>query len=352
MSRLFLDGTKLMYHLEELNSWKMGQAIAPLHVELSLSSACNQRCTLCCVDHLGHPGHLLPEKVIKKLPLELKHAGVKSLLLAGEGEPLVHPQVASFTKEAFDCGIDVALNSNAVLFTQEKMENMLPYLEWARFTFQAGDEETYQRIHRGQQGDFKKACLNLENAVTFKRKHNLKVTLGVQQILLPENIKTVYQTAKLAKELGVDYFVVKRFSKHPKNTYNVPDDFYLGALEEFDRCQELKSESFNPIVRWNNFTQDCCRKYKECIGLPFIVQILATGKIYPCSMFFHEKDYCYGDLNELRFSEIIFSSKAKIIQDKIQKTQDVSKCMSYCRHHSVNQFLWQFKDIPEHVEFI
>jgi len=352
MEKLFLDGTKLKYHLKELSLWQKSQLKGPLHVEISLTSGCNQRCILCCVDHLGHKSVMLSDELLKRLPRELKMAGVKSVLLAGEGEPLLHKKAALFIDDLYTEGIDVALNSNAVLLNEDFCEKSLEKLEWARFTLQAGNLKTYNEIHRPKETDFHTACFNIQKAVSLKKDKKLKVTLGIQQILLPENLAHVYETAKLAKELGVDYFVVKRFSKHPKNSYDVPDDFYLNATSEFEKCQSLKDKKFEPIVRWNNFTQDCHRNYKKCLGLPFITQILATGKIYPCSLFFHEEDYCYGDLNKESFQELIKSKQTLSIQEKIKENQDVHKCMSYCRHHSVNQFLWQFHESPEHLNFI
>ena len=57
------------------------------------------------------------------------------------------------------------------------------------------------------------------------------------------------------------------------------------------------------------------------------------------------------------------SKRAKEIIQNIEKNYDVNNCMTYCRHHSTNCYLWDIKrgkrniptnsDFkPEHVNFI
>ena len=91
----------------------------------------------------------------------------------------------------------------------------------------------------------------------------------------------------------------------------------------------VENEEFKVLVRWKNFTADCNRNYKKCVGTPFITQVLADGGVYPCSQFFKDPDYMYGSLHEKSFSDIIFGNKAKQVSRKIEEEVDVSKCISY-----------------------
>lgn len=352
MSELFLDGSKLLHHLPTVEKWQKGERIFPIHAEISPTSGCNQRCNLCYVDYLGHKAGFLEESIMNSLMDEFGKLGVKSVLLAGEGEPTANKGIVSMIQRAGRNGVDMAINSNAVLLNKEMSEAIMPDLMWARFTFQAADPQIYQAIHKGHRTDYERATKNVQDAVKVKRDKKLKVTLGTQQILINENYKNIYDTAKLSKDLGVDYYVVKRFSKHPNNTYDVPEDMYLQSMEELKRVEELSDDKFKVIVRWNNFTQDCNRIYKKCIGTPFITQILANGKIYPCSQFFKDETYAYGDLHNNSFEEIFTSGKVEEITARIEREVNVKNCISYCRHHSTNQFLWKIYDKPEHQNFI
>jgi radical SAM protein with 4Fe4S-binding SPASM domain len=351
MAELFLDGSKLIHHLPKVNKWSKGEQVAPVHVEVSPTSGCNQRCNLYYVDHLGNKAALLPEKVMVDMIDDFAELGVKSVLLAGEGEPTLNRGILPMIQRAQEKGVDIALNSNAVLFDEKMSAATLAGLEWCRFTFQASNKELYNEIHMGGKNDFDKAVKNVAAAVKYKKDNNLKVTLGIQQILINENYRDVLECAKLAKELGVDSYVIKRFSKHPKNDYDVPDDLWHHSTDLFDEAEKLSTDDFKVLVRWNNFTQDSNRTYKKCIGTPFITQVLPDGGVYPCSQFFKDPNYIYGNLNEKRFKEIIFSDNAKEVTKLIEKV-DVTKCVSYCRHHETNIFLTNVVSDKMHKNFV
>src|SRR3989338_227021 len=199
MAELFLDGTKLTYHLPTVNQWLKEGDIFPIHVEISPAGGFNQRCIHCCVGLAGHKPQLLSRKLLLNLADSFAKAGVKSFLLAGEGEPLLNKYCAEMAARAHRLGIDVALNSNAVLLSEGLSSRLLPHLVWARFSIQAADPKKYGFIHGCAEADFKKAVTNIARAVEFKRKNKLKVTLGIQQILIPQNVDQIYKVAKLSK---------------------------------------------------------------------------------------------------------------------------------------------------------
>lgn len=352
MTKLFLDGSKLLFHLDRVEEWSKGKEIYPLHIEISPSSGCNQRCILCCVDYKHHKPSTLSREILINLVGDLAENGVKSVLLAGEGEPLLNRNISEFIVKSFQKGIDVALNSNAVLLTEKLAKEILPCLTWARFTIQSPFPEKYAKIHATSKDDFFQAVKNIKTAAEIKKNMNLEVTVGVQQILVNENWSDIYENAKLSKEMGMDYFTVKRFSKHPKNTYDVPEYLYKKCKEQFKLCEELSDDTFNSVIRWNQFEEQCVRNYQKCIGLPFITQILANGGIYPCCQYFDDDSKCFGNLNEQSFSEIWRGNKKREIIKFIENNVDVGKCMTYCRHHSTNLFLWQFLEPPAHINFI
>jgi MoaA/NifB/PqqE/SkfB family radical SAM enzyme len=341
-----------MYHLPLVEKWLDGEDIFPVHVEISPSSACNQRCTLCCVDYKGHKAKLLEREILLNLVDDFVETGVKSILLAGEGEPTLNKHIAEMSVKAKNAGIDTALNSNGVLFDESMAEEMLPTLMWSRFTFQAANPKLYSEVHVTDESDFDKAVENVARAAEIKKRDKLEATLGIQQIMIAENAHDIYNVAKLAKDIGMDYFVVKRHSRHPDNKYDVPDNLYEGYVDLMKETETLQDDNFKVIVRWRNFTEDCHRTYDQCIGLPFITQVLANGGIYPCCMFFDNDDLCYGNLHEKSFKEIWLSDRRRDIQKHIKENIDVNKCMSYCRHHSTNQFLSQFHNKPNHINFI
>lgn len=353
MANFFIDGSKLLYHLPTVVKWLKGEKFYPIHVEVSPSSGCNQRCVLCCVDYKGHNLKNLSKELILRLVDDFKEADVKSFLLAGEGEPLLNPYTVDMLEKSKKLGISAALTTNGVLFTPKFADRVLDSLSWLRFSMQSVDPKTYCAIHRVPESDFCKTLENIKYAVKLKKEKNLKVKIGVQQILINENFNRVLESAKFIKELGVDYYTIKRFAKHPDNTYDVPEGLYKQSLSQFREAEKLSDSNFSVIIRWNQF-ENQPRDYSRCRGLPFITQVLADGSVYPCCQFFGKEKFKLGDLYKDTLKNIFDSEHAQKTLKFIEEEYDVNKnnCMTYCRHHSTNLFLNKIKDIPEHVDFI
>lgn len=127
---------------------------------------------------------------------EMYELGLKSLLLAGNGEPLVNKDSVDIINDLKTIGLDVALSTNGVLFTKRILEACLQSSSWIRFSVAAGKEETYKKIHRGQDGDLSRVFRNIADAAEYKRKNHLEAVLGVQIVMSPDNENEVLLLAK------------------------------------------------------------------------------------------------------------------------------------------------------------
>ncbi len=351
--QLFLDGHKLIHHLDTVEDFLSGKDIIPIHAEISPTSLCNQRCKFCYRDFDGHKSQSLSEEVFSNLLKSMAETGVKSILLAGDGEPLLNKYTPEAVVLGKSSGMDMALNSNGVLMTQEIIEKTLSSLTWLRFSVMSPKEETYEKIHGVKSDQLLMAIDNIKKCVEFKKKNNLAVTIGIQQVLLRENAEQVFEEAQLAKNLGVDYYVLKPFSKHNENAYDSDDDLHIRYQEVLKKAGSLSDDSFTSIIRWNTFQDKGIREYHKCYGIPFVAQVGADGGFYSCCPFFGVERFSFGSLYEKSFKEILFSQQRKdVIKDIIDNVDVHKKCMTYCRHHQINRFLWPLKNPPVHVNFI
>lgn len=350
---LFLDGHKLLYHLEAVQKWQRGEDIVPIHVEISPTSLCNQRCRFCYRDFAGHKANMLSRGIFLSLMRSMAKVGVKSVLLAGDGEPMLNKA----TPEAIILGkrlrIDMALNTNGVLLNEDIARKVLPSLTWLRFSIMSCDPKHFTRIHGVPAEQLRQAIENIKKCVKIKKDMKLPVTLGIQQVLLSDNARDVYAEAKLAKSIGVDYYVLKPFSKHPKNIYDSNDDLHIKYKKELKKAEGLATSRFKVIIRWKTFSDKGVRDYDRCMGIPFIAQIGADGGIYSCCPFFGNPRFCFGNLNKHSFEKILKSRRrAIVIRDVVDNVNVRRECMTYCRHHQINKFLWQLSLAPQHVNFI
>ena len=354
MDELRVDSHKLIYHVDRINRWQKGELIAPIYMEVAPSGACNHRCIFCGLDYMGYKPRFLDTKVLLGVVKSAAKCGVKSIMYAGEGEPLLHKDMAriiNFTKKS---GIDVAVTTNGVFLNDRIIKMCLKNLSWIRVSFNAGTAATYKRIHRGLKGDFEKTLSNLNRAVIYKRKFRLNCTIGVQMLLIPENKEEVVKLAKLIKKTGVDYLIIKPFSKHPMSRSNIDKDFdYAKFLYLEDRLKRISTEDFKIIFRsqtMKKLKKD--RSYKHCLGLPFWAYIDAGGDVSACSAYLGEKRFVYGNIYKDKFCDIIKGKRRRGILNMAATRLDSRNCREICRLDDVNRYLWELKRPLAHVNFI
>ena len=96
------------------------------------------------------------------------------------------------------------------------------------------------------------------------------------------------------------------------------------------------------------------RVYESCLGAPFLLYSSGEGRLYPCGMFFDhkEEEYRLGDLTKQSFKEIIESDRYWDVMRRVAEIDVRRVCYSNCRTHCINEFVWQLKHPPEHVNFV
>lgn len=349
-----IDSHKLMYHVDRVSQWQKGDLISPIYMEIAPCGGCNHRCIFCALDYMGYKPKFLDTKVLKRTLKEAAGCGVKSVMYAGEGEPLMHKDIAEIVNFTKGVGIDVAITTNGVFLTDEVIKKCLKNISWIRVSFNAGSAKTYEKIHRCRKGDFEKTLSNLENAVRFKRKSKLSCTIGAQLLLIPENKKEVIKLANLLKKIGLDYLTIKPFSKHPMSHSDIDKDFdYARFIYLEKRLEKVATKDFRTIFRSHTMKKlKEERSYKHCLGLPFWAYIDAGGDVCACSAYLGKKSFVYGNIYDDSFSRIINSKRRREILHMAATRLNTEKCREVCRLDEINRYLWELRHPLAHVNFI
>jgi len=345
------DNHKLNLHPGRVAEWKKKGDCYPIYIEIGPTNICNQKCIFCALDFLECGADFIDTNILILNLNYMANNGLKSIMFAGEGEPLLHKDIILFIEKAKEFGLDISITTNGFLFTQEKIEKILPHLSWIRFSIDSGTSANYSKVHGTEKKDFEIVLENIRQAVIYKKEHNLKTTIGAQFLVIPQNIDQAIILAQKLKEIGVDNLQIKPYSHHPqsKNDFIVNPEEYNNLK---DRLMEFDSEDFKILFR--EATAKRIQEgitYPECYGLPFFALIDAKGNVIPCNLFYNNPEFTYGNLNNQSFTEIWNGEKRKQILEKLRKI-GVEDCRKGCRLDAINRYLHRLKNPLYHDNFI
>ena len=364
--RYAIDSHKLIYHpqrvaqyLSAVDAWDKAKDVYPIYVEMSPVGACNHRCTFCAVDYIGYKSIRMDTRMLERRIPEMAALGVKSIMFAGEGEPLLHTDITEIVLFCRDAGIDVSFTTNATVMRDHFLEHALPHISWIKVSLNAGTPETYAKIHRTKAADFHKVVDNLKRAVARRREAQLHCTLGAQILLLPENTHEIEQLAHLCRdEIGLDYLVVKPYSQHLSSltrAYEAVD--YSAQIALGQQLEALSTDSFSLVFRGHamqKHSTDQARGYDSCSATPFFWgYVMADGAVYGCSAYLLDERFAYGNLNTQTFKEVWQGEARRNNFEYVRHGLDISECRKNCRMDEVNRYLARLREhrVP-HVNFI
>jgi len=344
MMETILDSHKLMYHPKRVGNWLEGNSIYPITVEISPTSACNHRCIFCGPSFfLNYKVKYLDTSILKSTIYNMSEVGVKAIIYAGEGEPLLHNDISSIINHTKLCGMNASLTTNGSLMNKNILDSCMKSLSWIKVSVDANKKEIYEKIHRCPKGDLNKVFNNLEYAVKLKKKYDLKCTIGTQALLLEDNKDDISNLVIHMKNIGVDYIVIKPLSIHPDGTCK--NLKYQNITDEIRELEKYSNEKFKVIIRNKAFQHsDETRPYDKCYAQDFMAHIDSIGGVHSCINYIGQKEFCYGNIYENTF-ENIWKNKHTI-------KPDISKCRDICRLDECNRYLWKLKNPPNHINFI
>jgi len=366
---IILDGHKMVYHLDRVRDWLAGKRIAPITMDISLTRRCNFKCVYCYSQLQYNEGKELSKEVILNFADDIADIGVKGVSLVSDGESTCNPHWVDFICRLKEKGVDVALGTNGFAISREDFDRVLPLLTYIRFNISAAEENTYCKIHGVSPKVFHRVLDNIRYAVKIKKELNLDVTIGLQMVLIEECIDQVIPLAKLGKELGVDYTVIKHCSDSELGELGVNYDWYLSLEKILKEAESYSDERYLVKAKWSKILNKGKKSYDQCLAIPFMIQFSGSGLVAPCGFLFNEryKKFHIGNLSETRFKDLFHSDRYWEIINFLasDKFNAHTMCGTNCLQHKVNEFLWDVKtqkinidsivvpkEKPPHVNFI
>ncbi len=365
--KIILDGHKLAWHGDRVSAWLRGERVAPITIDCALTRSCNFKCVYCYGQLQENDAKRMNESVIFRFLDDAAEIGVKGISFVSDGESTCSPHLYNAIDRGKANGIDMALGTNGSLLKESGLVKTLGKLTYLRFNISAADKDRYCEIHGCDGEDYEKVIENIKTAVRIKKEQHAETTIGLQMVLMPQFADQVMPLARLGKDLGVDYLVIKHCSDDEEGRLGVDYSKYEAMTNLLKQAEGESTEDYLVKAKWSKILSGGNRTYTQCYGPVFIPQLSGSGLVAPCGCFFNERysRYHIGNIAENSFKDIWKSDRYwSVMEDLASQRFDANTmCGKLCLQHKVNEYLDGLKkgtikleqpkgERPQHINFI
>lgn len=280
---------------------------APINAQLELTDRCNIRCFHCYNYWRNQEEDLkITECTVEQylnIVSTLNKHGVQDLVITG-GEPLLRwDTLLAITRHARSCGMQVSINTNAVLMTESRALDLFAAgVKWVVVSL-TGSSETHQFITN--------APMSYQGTITgITRLVTARLPVAVNMVVSRYNLNEVFSTAQIVSSLGVTSFCASPMvpghpdhlgvilstdeTKHMlRELMRVERELHLkiGVLSPLPRCMFSPDEDDEFIQFFGN---------RKCSAGVTTCSISPNGEVRPCP----HADISYGNMLQEDFSTI------------------------------------------------
>jgi len=211
---------KLLAHVQRWKHIRRGKPIPPpVLITVDPTNICNLNCVWCNAEFIRkHRKNSLSEKMLSEFADFLPRwgegcsdwkPGVEAICVAGGGEPLLNSAAAPFIDKVVRNGIEVGVVTNGTLI--DNYVDSLSQCTWVGVSVDAGSSQTFNQL-KGlppEKNMFEHVIENMALLIDYAKRHNAMLGMkhpsygmSYKYLLYKDNIGEIYQSAKLAKEIG------------------------------------------------------------------------------------------------------------------------------------------------------
>jgi len=188
----------------------------PEEIAFEITRFCNLHCSFCFHKNAGKsikkPAFLERKTVLMALDA-IKEYGIRRVRFTG-GESLLHPNILDFVRSAKRRGLYVVLNTNALLLTQNTINDFVEYVD--------NFELPYHHSCRGNGLDYaaRRKVESIEYInYAFKRKKLQKKILRLNTVLTEDTYTHLFDMYRIIQKLRVKGWVINRLIPTDRNVY-------------------------------------------------------------------------------------------------------------------------------------
>lgn len=353
--QLALDGTNIGYHRERVEAWARGERVAPIFIDAAFTRKCQAACYFCAAQTQASEGGVITREHAMSFLEDAAEIGVLAMNYISDGESTMVPWYADAVEKATDLGMQIGAGTNGIATTRPVLERILPRLASFRVNFSAGEKKRYAQIMGLKQAVYDIVIENIRTAVRLVRDNKWACVMNMNLVCDPDQSDQLLPFARLAKELGVHYAIIKHcwVDTHMENSLHVDYKGYGRIEETLKACEALSDDTTKIVVKWNKLKHQGERAYSKCFGPPFALQMSGNGLIAPCGPLFNEKWRAFhvGNITKDRFKTIFESERYWEVMRYIGSDEfdPRKRCPSDCMQNVAND--WLFKYLNGKVTF-
>ncbi len=234
----------------------------PHEVYLQLSRRCNLRCTMCGHSIWKENSGFMSEEVFERALSQCEANGIDRVtILAGQGEPFLHPHVFDFLEQAVKRGFKVSIVTNGTPFTPERISRLADIgLYSIQFSFAGFDKESYEAIYVGAK--FEQVLANLKLLDKTLKEKRSKTILHVKGVADSDSQEFVVKTRRFLQSLGI----------HRLSTV-IPNNF-AGTVPTAPLHEEYGIHSYRAL---DKHVRTVCGILLHSVGVYFDGRVTACG---------------------------------------------------------------------------
>jgi MoaA/NifB/PqqE/SkfB family radical SAM enzyme len=329
-------------------------ALRRLYIEPT--SGCNLKCQTCIRHTWNEPFGAMSWELFEKLRAELKFfPHLQSIMLAGFGEPLFHPDIVGMVEKLKNVtSASIEITTNGTLLNELMAKGLLEAgLDRLWVSFDGTNETSFNDIRQG--ANFRLVLENVQRMRHLAIALDKPLAIGISFVVMRENINDLKNIEELIQAVGADRVLISNVLPYTEEMERqmlcllaLTCETFAGlpgkpqiSLPRLDINYLTKEPIYHLLKGYENLflvnnaisaPTRSCRFIKD--GTTFVRW---DGKVAPCMALLHEhttylyglerkiKAYFLGDLNQQSLNEIWNSQEYHDFREKVYQF-DYSPC--------------------------
>jgi len=274
----------------------------------------------------------IPLALVERLCKELPELGTHEVILAGDGEPFLHPHLFEIIAAFKRAGCRVQLFTNGTLIDETNARLILDSgLDILNVSFWANSPEEYEKCHPGVDPiNFQKTLKGIKTATALKAKRKTaNPTILLKQPLNRFNYKSIETRIRLAQDTGCDGVKFDTY-RHREFTSAALSREEIGTL-----CEDLSvAKKRLEYLSLEHNIDEVLLKYRlgetawhelPCYIPWLYMRVGVDGTIWPCIC-----SIPLGNLNKSSLQEIWNGPEYRFLRGTTLTTKGLASLGAHC----------------------